>query len=98
MSADIAKGRDIGPISVHNERKMKRGRMYMVDLPTPRLATCRILEPTAHMSWDKSFFVTYAPSTNQRISVGDAHDIPVNRLGSVQLRVKLPNRYHTVTL
>ena len=50
------------------------------------------------MFWDKSFFVTYAPSTNQRISVGDARDIPVDGLGSIQLRVKLPNGYRTVTL
>ena len=44
MSADIAKERDIGPINVCNERKMKKGKTYMVDLLTPQLVTCRILE------------------------------------------------------
>src|ERR1700730_13694985 len=46
MSADIARERDIGRISVCDERKMKKGKTYVVDLLTPQSATCRILEPT----------------------------------------------------
>ena len=46
MSANIAKGRDIGPINVCDKREMKKGRTYTMDWPTLLLATCRIWEHT----------------------------------------------------
>ena len=50
------------------------------------------------MFCDKSYFVSYSASSGQTISVGDARNVPVEGLGSVRLRVRLPEGQRTVTL
>ena len=53
---------------------------------------------TGHMFSDRSYFTSYADASDQTISVGDARDIPVEGLGSICLRVKLPSGYRIITL
>src|ERR1700731_1782339 len=74
------------------------GRVYLAAGPQNVAGIILDCGATGHMFCDKSYFVSYSASSGQTISVGDARNVPVEGLGSVRLRVRLPEGQRTVTL
>src|ERR1700731_1657865 len=71
------------------------GSVYMAMRPHPTAGVILDCGATAHMFYNRSFFVSYTCMTGQSVSVGDAQNILVRGYGCVHLRVKLPSGYHT---